>query len=67
MAFASVDDSLRDLHNSSHYVKAEFNNCLLFIQNISKLLTSLTLLRIFAEFFWSFAYAASFPINYSID
>ena len=36
-----VNNILRDLHNSSHHTKVEFNNCLLFIQNISKFLTSL--------------------------
>ena len=38
---AEVNNILRDLHNSSHHTKVEFNNCLLFIQNISKFLTSL--------------------------
>jgi len=27
-------NTLRDLHNSSYPTKAEFNNCLLLIQNI---------------------------------
>ena len=32
-----VDNSLRDLHNSSHHKKDEFNKiALLFIQNIAK-------------------------------
>ena len=38
---AEVNNILRDLHNSSHHTKVEFNYCLLFIQNISKFLTSL--------------------------
>ena len=38
---AQVDNILRDQHNSSHHTKAEFNNCLLFIQNIFKFLISL--------------------------
>ena len=34
-----IMNSLQDLHNSSYYTKAEFNNCvLLFIQNISQFL-----------------------------
>ena len=32
---AEVDNTLRDLQNSPYSMKAEFNNCLLFIQNIS--------------------------------
>ena len=36
---ASVDSSLRTLRNSSYHTKAEFSNCLIFIQYIS--LTSL--------------------------
>ena len=35
---ASVPNTLRDQHNSSHHTKAEFNNCFLFIRNIFKLL-----------------------------
>ena len=31
---AEVDNTLRDLQNSSYPTKAGFNNCLLFIQNI---------------------------------
>ena len=31
---AKVDNTLRDLQNSSYPTKAEFNNWLLFIQNI---------------------------------
>ena len=31
---AEVDNTLRDLQNSSYPTKAEFNNSLLFIQNI---------------------------------
>ena len=31
---AEVDNTLRDLQNSSYPTKAEFNNCLLFIQII---------------------------------
>ena len=38
---AQVDNIVRDQHNSSHHMKAEFNNCLLFIQNTFKFLTSL--------------------------
>ena len=38
---ADVNNILRDLLNSSHHTKVEFNNCLLFSQNISKFLTSL--------------------------
>ena len=34
---AEVDNTLRDLHNSSYPTKAEFNNCFLFIQNILSL------------------------------
>ena len=33
---AKVHSSLRDLQNSSYPKKAEFKNCLLFIQNNSK-------------------------------
>ena len=33
-AKAEVDNTLRDLQNSSYPTKAEFNNALLFIQNI---------------------------------
>ena len=33
---ASLDNTLLDLQNSSYPTKAEFNNCLLFIQNNSK-------------------------------
>ena len=36
---ASVDNSIRTLRNSSYHTKAEFSNCLIFIQYIS--LTSL--------------------------
>ena len=32
---AEADNTLRDRHNSSYDTKAEFNNCLLFIQNNS--------------------------------
>ena len=35
---AEVDNTLRDLQNSSYPTKAEFNNALLFIQNISPFL-----------------------------
>ena len=35
-----MDNIFRDLHNSSHPTKAEFNNCFIFIQNIFKSLTS---------------------------
>ena len=35
---AEVDNTLRDLQNSSYPTKAEFNDCLLFIQNISSFL-----------------------------
>ena len=35
---AEVDNTLRDLQNSSYPTKAEFNNSLLFIQNISSFL-----------------------------
>ena len=38
---AELDNMLRGLHNFSHHTKAEFNNCLLVIQNISKFLTCL--------------------------
>ena len=30
-----VDNTLRDLQNSSYPTKAEFNNCFIFIENIS--------------------------------
>ena len=33
---ASVDNTLRDLHNSSYDTKAEFINCFIFIQNNSQ-------------------------------
>ena len=40
---AEVDNTLRDLQNSSYPTKAEFNNCfILFIQNISPFLTPAT-------------------------
>ena len=35
---AEVDNTLRELQNSSYPTKAEFNNALLFIQNISSFL-----------------------------
>ena len=35
---AEVDNTLRDLQNSSYPTKAEFNNCFIFIQNISPFL-----------------------------
>ena len=35
---AEVDNTLRDLQKSSYPTKAEFNNALLFIQNISSFL-----------------------------
>ena len=35
---AEVDNTLRDLQNSSYPTKAEFNNASLFIQNISPFL-----------------------------
>ena len=46
MLLAKVDDSLEDLLDPSNDTKAEFNtNCVLvYIQNISKIVRSLSLL-----------------------
>ena len=45
LLLAEVDDSLEDLLDSSNDTKAEFNTCvLLYIQNISKIVRSLSLL-----------------------
>ena len=45
MLLAEVDDSLKDLLDSSNDTKAEFNTCVLvYIQNISKIVRSLSLL-----------------------
>ena len=57
---AQVDNILRDQHNSSHHTKAEFNNCLLFIQNIFKFLISLPSGRLSSKLWPS----AQFQNNY---
>ena len=45
LLLAEVDDSLEDLLDSSNDTKAEFNICVLvYIQNISKIVRSLSLL-----------------------
>ena len=45
LLLAEVDDSLKDLLDSSNDTKAEFNTCVLvYIQNISKIVRSLSLL-----------------------
>lgn len=45
LLLAEVDDSLKDLLDSSNDTKAEFNTCVLVnIQNISKIVRSLSLL-----------------------
>ena len=45
MLLAQVDDSLKDLLDSSNDTEAEFNTCVLvYIQNISKIVRSLSLL-----------------------
>ena len=42
MQIAVVDNILRDLHNSSHHTKAEFNNCfIIHSKYIKVLITSL--------------------------
>ena len=45
LLLAEVDDSLEDLLDSSNDTKAEFNTCVLvYIQNISKIVRSFSLL-----------------------
>ena len=45
LLLAQVDDSLKDLLDSSNDTEAEFNTCVLvYIQNISKIVRSLSLL-----------------------
>ena len=40
---AEVDNIHRDLHNSSHHTKAEFNNCFIIHSKYFKVLNKLTL------------------------
>ena len=47
---AEVDNILRDLHNSSHHTKVEFNNCFIIHSNISKFLTRLLLVVFLQNF-----------------
>ena len=39
---AEVDNVLRDLHNSSHHTKAEFNNCFIILSKYFKVLNKPT-------------------------
>ena len=59
LLLAEVDDSLEDLLDSSIDTKAEFNTCVLVhIQNISKIVRSLSLLFRLVEWaqLWPFLY-----------